>query len=382
MSAIIGVGVIIILILGLVLIYAFRNQRLTGEEPSALSALVAILFTSGLDGGFILLPLIEYQQYTQDQSYHFTNPLSIEMGFWGITAWALYFVSSLYFLTLEPKLKLFQITWVKRLSACVVIATCAFTLSLFIDLMPFYLPESVKNGTWELTILISLVIVCSLMISIRTKLMTMLSKVSVIAFSLLCLYLAWLSNFGFVELVASSVLTTDYLLNAHRFILPFNDYHEFYLAWWMTWSIMLGQFVAKFVRNIKPLALFFIMTILPLVPSFLWFSVLYHIYESGYDLNSGTQLAMLVLGCAFVVNSIDFMVANYSQTFSLTIEKQGKFKFVVINTGLILGLTYLFQSEWMFVQTAACLVVLILILLMVKVFVLEGGMYQMKKARG
>ena len=61
----------------------------------------------------------------------------------------------------------------------------------------------------------------------------------------------------------------------------------------MTWSIMLGQFVAKFVRNLKPLTLFFVMTILPLLPSFLWFSVLFQLFESGYALSSGGQLVML-----------------------------------------------------------------------------------------
>lgn len=366
MDTIIGTGVVGILILGAVLMFSYRKKALSGDEPAPMSALIAILFTSGLDGGFILLPLIEFDQYSHDEIYHFTNPLALEMGFWGISAWAMYFVSTLYFLTLEPKLKLFEITWVKRLSACVVIATCAFTLSLFLDLMPHYLPNNLKQNSMLLSALTSLIIIASLVISIKTQLMTMVSKVSVIAFVVLCGYLAWLVQFSLADLHQSALLSVDYFSHAHRFILPFNDYHEFYLAWWMTWSIMLGQFVAKFVKNLKPMMLFVVMTILPLLPSFIWFSILFELFESNYVLGSGSKIAMLILGCAFVINSIDFMVANYSQTFNLTLDKQGPVKFVAVNTGILLILTYLFQSQWVFVQTAASLVVLIVFLLLTK----------------
>lgn len=385
MSTIIGVGVVGILILGVVLMFLYRKNTLTGSEPASITALTAILFTSGLDGGFILLPLIEYNQYATDEVYQFTNPLAIEMGFWGISAWAMYFVSTLYFLTLEPKLKLFEVLWVKRLSACVVVATCAFTLSLFLDLMPHYLPETLKQSTWLLGSLTTIIIVASLVISINTHLMTLVSKVSVVAFVLLCCYLAWLIQLDFTDIAQSISYGSDYFSHAHRFILPFNDYHEFYLAWWMTWSIMLGQFVAKFVRNLKPVTLFFVMTILPLLPSFIWFSLLFQFFENGYVLSAGSQLVMLILGCGFVINSIDFMVANYSQTFSLTLNKQGPVKFVIVNTGILVIFTYLFQSQWVFVQTAASLVVLIIILLLAKqglVLIKPFSVIATKKARG
>ena len=75
MSTIIGVGVVGILILGAVLMFMYRKNTLTGSEPASITALIAILFTSGLDGGFILLPLFEYNQYTTDEVYQFTNPL-------------------------------------------------------------------------------------------------------------------------------------------------------------------------------------------------------------------------------------------------------------------------------------------------------------------
>lgn len=385
MNTIIEIGIVGILVLGVVLMFVYRKNSLTGSEPTSITALIAILFTSGLDGGFILLPLIEFNQYAKDEVYQFTNPLAIELGFWGISAWAMYFVSTLYFLTLEPKLKLFEIIWVKRLSACVVVATCAFTLSLFIDLIPLYLPQQLKQSTWLLGALTTIIVIASLVISINTKLMTFVSKVSVFVFILFCFYLAWILKFDFTDLSQSIAFGADYFSHIHRFILPFNDYHEFYLAWWMTWSVMLGQFVAKFVRSLRPLTLFFVMTILPLLPSFIWFSLLFQLFESSYVLSSSSQLVMLILGCAFVINSIDFMVANYSQTFNLTLNKQGPVKFVIFNTTFLLLLTYLFQNQWVFVQTAASLVVLILFLLLakqsLKLLKLSFGL-EIKKARG
>ncbi|HEA15557.1 MAG TPA: BCCT family transporter, partial [Pseudoalteromonas prydzensis] len=29
-----------------------------------------------------------------------------------------------------------------------------------------------------------------------------------------------------------------YFANINEFVLPLNDYHEFYLFWWFAWSIM------------------------------------------------------------------------------------------------------------------------------------------------
>ena len=45
-----------------------------------------------------------------------------------------------------------------------------------------------------------------------------------------------------------------YFTNIHRFIFPLSDYHAFYLFWWFAWSIMIGQFVSRFVGGLTDLA--------------------------------------------------------------------------------------------------------------------------------
>jgi len=47
-----------------------------------------------------------------------------------------------------------------------------------------------------------------------------------------------------------------YFTNLHKFISPLTDYHAFYLFWWFAWSIMIGQFVARFVGGLKTWQLF------------------------------------------------------------------------------------------------------------------------------
>ena len=70
-----------------------------------------------------------------------------------------------------------------------------------------------------------------------------------------------------------AVLLADYFPNMHKFATPISDYHEWYLYWWMAWSIMIGQFVARFVGGLKTWHLFLALLILPSISLALWFSV-------------------------------------------------------------------------------------------------------------
>ena len=54
--------------------------------PTSLFAFIAILFTSGLDVGLIMLPLTEFPVFAEDPAYDFANPLAVEFGFWGFLA--------------------------------------------------------------------------------------------------------------------------------------------------------------------------------------------------------------------------------------------------------------------------------------------------------
>ena len=63
-----------------------------------------------------------------------------------------------------------------------------------------------------------------------------------------------------------------------RFVTPISDYHAFYLYWWFAWSIMIGQFVARFVRKLSTRLLLVSLLIFPSVPLALWFSIIYFHY--------------------------------------------------------------------------------------------------------
>lgn len=374
MQYFIGFGVCLILFIGIWLNIKFYNRSLTGQHPSSPIALFAILFTSGLDGGFILLPLLEFKQYQEaDSSFSFTNPLAIELGFWGFTAWALYYVSALYFLTLEPKYRWFDKPVVKIVNGIIILTTCAFTLSLFLTLMPHYVPFNLSQ---QLSFLfIAFLIIIALRMSESVQLMTVFSQLSMCAFGGLTFMLFFISDFNVTNAKTTVTLASDYLIHLDKFILPFNEYHEFYLAWWLTWSIMLGQFVARFVKNMSPLKLLWIMTLVPLIPSFIWFSVLYFIDIKQLVLSDRVNLVFLLLGVAFVVNSLDFMVAQYSTVFKLNRQCLGRRKFMVYNALLLLALTWLFQYQILLVQyTAALVICLICYLGITSIFVETTGM--------
>ena len=87
------------LITGYALFFKSR-QRHYGSQPISTFTLFAILFTAGLDGGLIILPLTEFAQYADTityPDYGFTNPLAIEFGFWAFLVWLIYFSSCFYF---------------------------------------------------------------------------------------------------------------------------------------------------------------------------------------------------------------------------------------------------------------------------------------------
>ena len=108
-----------------------RWGSLYGPQPVGTATLIAILFTSGLDVGLILFPLLDFDRYATGAAYQFANPLAIEFGFWGFWVWGLYFLSAAYFCLFEPRLKLFEHPWVKTLHNGIILGTCAFTAYLF-----------------------------------------------------------------------------------------------------------------------------------------------------------------------------------------------------------------------------------------------------------
>ena len=94
----------------------WRHLTCTGSIPVSFFTFVAILFTSGLDVGLIMFPLVDFQLYASEPEYAFANPLAIEFGFWGFLIWAFYFLTTFYFCIVEPKLKLFEIPLIKMIN--------------------------------------------------------------------------------------------------------------------------------------------------------------------------------------------------------------------------------------------------------------------------
>ena len=151
-------AIVVTFLTSIFLMIAYRDTVLLGEKPSSLLAFIAILFTSGLDVGLILFPLTEFPTYEAESVYGFTNPLAIEFGFWGFLVWGFYFLTTFYFCVIEPKLKLFDIGWVKFINNIVIIATCAFTGFLFFSYLPDYIaniPQTARYGLVALVVLLA-----------------------------------------------------------------------------------------------------------------------------------------------------------------------------------------------------------------------------------
>ena len=340
MNAVLSVAIIVTLFTSLVLVLRFRSRRLTGTDPLGLTAFMAILFTSGLDVGLIMFPLTEFPVYETEEAYAFTNALAVEFGFWGFLVWGFYFLTTFYFCVVEPKLKLFEIGWIKAINSAVIIATCAFTGYLFLTYLPTYIEGISEPVRYSLVAAVVLAAVLSSTDIRYVKWLGLLS--SGLFFGLIGLL--WLaSGMGPLGLAQSASNIGGYFANLPKFTQPITDYHAFYLFWWFAWSIMIGQFVARFVGGLRTDQLLLALLIIPSIPIALWFSVLYYYHTNAIDLTGLLQLSMVSVGIIFVVNSLDSLTRLYSENLGLTVQRLGGPGYVAAHWSLLFGLILLYQ---------------------------------------
>lgn len=149
----------------------------------------------------------------------------------------------------------------------------------------------------------------------------------------------------------------EYFAKIHHFVLPINDYHEFYLFWWFAWSIMIGQFTARFVSGIKTWQLLIAMLVVPSVAIGVWFSVLYYYHAEGLKIAAFTNIAMISVGVLMVINSLDSLIRLYTDNLNLTAQRLGRVNYVLFNLVAMVGLTMLFKLDFLRIQWVGALVI-------------------------
>lgn len=347
-------------------IYRWGNMKCIGVTPVRKFTFIAILFTSGLDVGLIMFPLTEFAGYADlvsSPEYGFSNPLAIEFGFWAFLIWAFYFLTCFYFCVIEPRVKFFDIPLIKFINNVVIIGTCAFTAYLLLTNLPWYLPdlgdgESIVGSFY---LIVFLVIAAAVYSSTDIRYVRILSLVSTWLFLGLIAIMwagAFLSDQSSVgEFFTTFALLGDYFANLHNFVLPINEYHEFYLFWWFAWSIMIGQFTARFVSGMRTYQVLAAMMVFPSIPIAIWFTVLYYYSANAIPTVGLYNLAMVIVGVTFVINSLDSLVRLYTDNLNLTVQRFGKARYIIGNVTLISGLTLLFKLDFLQIQWVGALAI-------------------------
>jgi choline-glycine betaine transporter len=345
MTLVISIAYVTVLLASLFVIVRWRNLRCHGPSPVNVFTLVALLFTAGLDMGLVMLPLTEFPVYAEDAAYAFTNPLAVEFGMWGPMVWMMYFLTTFYFIVLEPKLGVFRIPAVKWVYNLTVIATCAFTGYLFLTALPSYAPALPPWSIWAIVILAVGISVYSSGNLGFMKWLAILSTwgFGILVFTALVIVAYIYTGIGIGGLMANLAELGGYFANLHRFATPITDYHEFYLFWWFAWSIMIGQFVATFVGGLKSWQLAFAMVVLPTIPLGLWFAVLYIYFENGIVIPGWLNAMMIFVGVVFVINSLDSLIRLYSANLDWSIGRLGWARYYPLHFGLQLALVLAYQ---------------------------------------
>jgi choline-glycine betaine transporter len=342
----------ILLAFGLVIFTTIKwwNLRLIGPDPVPLFVFIAILFTSGLDVGLIMFPLaFDYPLYADTETnpaYAFTNPLALEFGFWGFLIWAFYFLTAFYFCAIEPRVKFFE-------------KPCAFTGSLFLIYLPYYLP-SIGDGETVVTtfyVIVFAVILAASYSSTDIKYVKVLSIGSTVLFLALILGMWVHAGMSISEFGTTISNVGGYFGNIHRFVLPLTEYHEFYLFWWFAWSVMIGQFTSRFVGGLTTWQLLASLLVFPSIPLAIWFSVAYSYHLNQIDMTGIVNWSMTVVGILFVINSFDSLIRLYTDNLNLTTERFGTVPYVLGNAAMLFSLTLLFQSQWLQIQWVGTVVI-------------------------
>jgi len=354
-----SVGIIFTFACVVFILYRWGNMKCVGVTPVRTFTFIAILFTSGLDVGLIMFPLTEFAGYADvaaSPEYGFTNPLAIEFGFWAFFIWAFYFLTCFYFCVIEPRVKFFDIPLIRFINNLIIIGTSAFTAYLLLANLPWYLPEL---GDGE-TVIGSFYLIVFVVISIAVYSSTSIRYVRILSLGsswmfFVLIALMWANAFlgdksDVGEFFTTSALLGGYFANLHQFILPLNDYHEFYLYWWFAWSIMIGQFTARFVGGIRTHQVLVAMMVFPSIPIGIWFSVLYYYSANAIPVSEFYNLAMVFVGMTFVVNSLDSLIRLYTDNLNLTVERFGKTRYFIGNLLLMSGLTLLFKLNFLQIQ--------------------------------
>ncbi|MDX5334721.1 MAG: BCCT family transporter [Marinobacter sp.] len=348
------------------ILYKWWDVQCIGVTPVRTLTFIAILFTSGLDVGLIMFPLTEFGSYADlsaSPEYGFANPLAIEFGFWAFLIWGFYFLTCFYFAIIEPRVKFFEIPLVKIINNVVIIGTCAFTAYLLLVNLPWYLPQLGDGETVmpAFYVIVFAAIALAVYSSSKIKYVRILSIGSSVLFIALIAGM-WLRAFALgkgspADFFGTAGMLGEYFTNIHRFALPINDYHEFYLFWWFSWSIMIGQFTARFVSGIKTWQLLIAMLVVPSIAIGVWFSVLFHYHAEGLKIAAMTNLAMISVGVLMVVNSLDSLIRLYTDNLNLTARRMGRMNYVIVNFGAMVMLTMLFQLDFLRIQWVGALVI-------------------------
>ena len=340
MNTILSAAIALTTLTSLLLVLRYRNTRIEGSAPMPLVTFLAVLFTSGLDVGLLMFPMVDFEIFANEPDYAFANPLALEFGFWGFLVWGFYFLTTFYFCVVEPRLQLFEIPAIKLINNLTIIGTCAFTGYLFLHYLPGYIegiPDAVRYALVAGTVLVAVIS------STQIRFVKVLSLASSGLFFALIAGSFLASDMGVSGFADTVGQFGDYFGQLPRYVFPINDYHAFYLFWWFAWSIMIGQFVSRFVSGFTAWQLLLLLLIVPSIPIALWFLVLYWYFANDISIAGLMSWAMMGVGILFVVNSLDSLTRLYTTNIGLTVEALGTGRYVAVNWVILFLLIMAFQ---------------------------------------
>ena len=221
-----------------------------------------------------------------------------------------------------------------------------------------YVPSYIEGiSALQQYLLVGLIVLMAVFSSTDIRYVKILSLGSSALFLMLILAMLLDSGASMQGYLGSMANIEGYFSNLHRFASPISDYHGWYLFWWFAWSIMIGQFVSRFVSGLKTWQLMMALLVIPSIAIGLWFSVLYYYFSNEIEVAGILRTAMVALGTIFVINSLDSLIRLYTDNLSMTVNQLGRRKYILGNWLLMGILVLLYQLTPLKIEWVGLLVI-------------------------
>lgn len=294
-----AIVILAIIALGFILYFVKFNSEI-GKTSIGIFASIALIFTSSLDLGIIMLPPV-MDLSPVAEVLGIANSTAVEISLWVGLIWLVYLAAVMYFRWVEPKYKFLDNSMSNFFYTFAVFFTYAFSVQLFIDTLPNFTLQNPYLWT-------GIALIIAFIMTKWEGFRSACSKLMVVG--ILCLPV-------FALVVGGTYDPTVVLDLPKAQIMTFTQWNHpdvsFFILWWGAWMLPQGKYINESITKTKIKYLGLWIVLAPLIFVVPWLSI--DISIAQIVSNPYMFYYFLILATLYLATSIVSMVFNTGEYF-------------------------------------------------------------------